>query len=144
MGSGCGHKSLFDIVNHEKLIDAVAERISDGRVLRLIRAFLEADIMEQGHGLAKNVIGTPQGGVISPLLANIYLHYFDVRMAELGYEAVRYADDFLVLCGGEEEAKEALSHVKEILGELELTRIRKRQRQRTFQRALIFLDSPFT
>jgi len=51
-------------VNHEKLIDAVAERISDGRVLRLIRAFLEADVMEEGLGKAKNVIGTPQGGVI--------------------------------------------------------------------------------
>ncbi|MDI6811694.1 MAG: group II intron reverse transcriptase/maturase [archaeon] len=112
-------KAFFDMVNHEKLIDAVAERISDGRILRLIRSFLEADIMEQG--LARNVIGTPQGGVISPLLANIYLHYFDERMAELGYEVVRYADDFLVLCGSEEEAQAALSHVKEILGELELT-----------------------
>jgi retron-type reverse transcriptase len=59
-------KAFFDTVNHEKLIDAVAERISDGRVLRLIRAFLEVDIAEQGQGLAKNVIGTPQGGVISP------------------------------------------------------------------------------
>jgi RNA-directed DNA polymerase len=113
-------KAFFDTVNHEKLIDAVAERISDGRILKLIKAFLEADIMEQGQGLAKNVIGTPQGGVISPLLANIYLHYFDERMAGLGYEVVRYADDFLVLCGSEEEASKALSHVKEILGELEL------------------------
>jgi RNA-directed DNA polymerase len=86
-------KAFFDTVNHEILMDAVAERISDGRVLRLIRAFLKADIMEQGLGLRENVIGTPQGGVISPLLANIYLHYFDERMAELGYEVVRYADD---------------------------------------------------
>ncbi len=86
-------KAFFDTVNHEKLIDAVAERISDGRVLRLIRAFLKADVMEEGQGRAKNDIGTPQGGVISPLLANIYLHYFDERMAELGYEVVRYADD---------------------------------------------------
>ncbi|NQE05102.1 hypothetical protein C5S32_04455, partial [ANME-1 cluster archaeon GoMg1] len=86
-------KAFFDMVNHEKLMDAIAERISDGRVLRLIRAFLKADIMEQGLGLRENVIGTPQGGVISPLLANIYLHYFDERMAELGYEVVRYADD---------------------------------------------------
>ena len=114
-------KAFFDTVNHEKLIDAVAERISDGRVLRLIRSFLKADIMEQGLGLAENVIGTPQGGVISPLLANIYLHYFDERMAGLGYEVVRYADDFLVLCGSEEEARGALFHVKEILEELELT-----------------------
>lgn len=114
-------KAFFDTVNHEKLIDEVAERISDGRVLRLIRSFLEADIMEQGQGLARNVIGTPQGGVISPLLANICLHYFDERMAELGYEVVRYADDFIVLCGSEEEARGALSQVKRVLRELELT-----------------------
>ena len=114
-------KAFFDTVNHEKLIDEVAERISDGRVLRLIRSFLEADIMEQGQGLARNVIGTPQGGVISPLLANICLHYFDERMAELGYEVVRYADDFIVLCGSEEDARGALSQVKRVLRELELT-----------------------
>jgi RNA-directed DNA polymerase len=132
-------KAFFDTVNHEKLIDAVAERISDGRVLRLIRAFLEADIMEQGHGLAKNVVGTPQGDVISPLLANIYLHYFDVRMAELGYEVVRYADDFLVICGSEEEAKEALSHVKEILGELELTLHPEKTKIKNFLEGVDFL-----
>jgi RNA-directed DNA polymerase len=132
-------KAFFDTVNHEKLIDAVAERISDGRVLRLIRAFLEADIMEQGQRLAKNVIGTPQGGVISPLLANIYLHYFDVRMAELGYEVVRYADDFLVLCGSEEEAKEALSHVEEILGELELTLHPEKTKIKNFSEGVDFL-----
>jgi RNA-directed DNA polymerase len=86
-------KAFFDMVNHEKLIDAVAERISDGRVLRLIRSFLEAEVMEEGQGLTESVIGVPQGGVISPLLANIYLHYFDVKMAELGYEVIRYADD---------------------------------------------------
>jgi RNA-directed DNA polymerase len=61
-------KAFFDMVNHEKLIDAVAERISDGRVLRLIKSFLEADIMEREQELAKNIIGAPQGGVISPLL----------------------------------------------------------------------------
>jgi retron-type reverse transcriptase len=77
--------------------------------------------MEQELGLRENVIGTPQGGVISPLLANIYLHYFDEMMAELGYEIVRYADDFLVLCADEEEAKEAIIHVKGILDGLELT-----------------------
>ena len=114
-------KAFFDMVNHEKLIDAVSERISDGRVLRLIRSFLKADVMEHELGLVENVIGTPQGGVISPLLANIYLHYFDERMTELGYRVIRYADDFLVLCRDEGEAGEALSYAKGILGELELT-----------------------
>jgi RNA-directed DNA polymerase len=132
-------KAFFDTVNHEKLIDAVAERISDGRVLKLIKSFLEADIMGQGQGLVKNVIGTPQGGVISPLLANIYLHYFDERMAELGYEVIRYADDFLVLCESEVEAMEALSHVKEILGELELTLHPDKTKIKNFSEGVDFL-----
>ena len=132
-------KAFFDTVNHEKLIDAVAERISDGRVLRLIRAFLEANVMEEGQERAKNIIGTPQGGVISPLLANIYLHYFDERMAELGYEVVRYADDFLVLCGSEEEAEEAISHVKEILEELELTLHPQKTKIKNFSEGIDFL-----
>nr|QNO54791.1 hypothetical protein PNEAJHEF_00015 [Methanosarcinales archaeon ANME-1 ERB7] len=132
-------KAFFDTVNHEKLMDAVAERISDGRVLRLIRAFLKADIMEQGQGLRENVIGTPQGGVISPLLANIYLHYFDERMAELGYEVVRYADDFLVLCEDEEEAKEAITHVREILDELALTLHPEKTKIKNFSEGVDFL-----
>ena len=132
-------KAFFDTVNHEKLIDEVAERISDGRVLRLIRSFLEADIMEQGQGLARNVIGTPQGGVISPLLANICLHYFDERMAELGYEVVRYADDFIVLCGSEEEARGALSQVKRVLRELELTLHSEKTRLKNIREGVDFL-----
>jgi RNA-directed DNA polymerase len=131
--------AFFDMVNHEILMDAIAERISDGRVLRLIRAFLKADIMEQGLGLRENVIGTPQGGVISPLLANIYLHYFDERMAELGYEVVRYADDFLVLCEDEEEAKKAITRVKGILDELELTLHPKKTKIKNFSEGVDFL-----
>jgi group II intron reverse transcriptase/maturase len=132
-------KAFFDTVDHEKLIDAVAERISDGRVLRLIRAFLRADIMEERQGLKKNVMGTPQGGVISPLLANIYLHYFDERMWELGYEVIRYSDDFLVLCETEGEAKEALNHVGEILAELELTIHPEKTRVKNFREGVEFL-----
>jgi len=132
-------KAFFDTVNHEKLIDAVAERISDGRVLRLIRSFLKADIMEQGVGRAKNVIGTPQGGVISPLLANIYLHYFDERMAGFGYEVVRYADDFIVLCGSKEEARVALSQVEKVLRELELTLHPEKTRLKNIREGMDFL-----
>ncbi len=87
----------------------------------------------------KNVIGTPQGGVISPLLANIYLHYFDERMAEFGYEVVRYADDFLMLCGSEEEAEEAILHVKEILEELELTLHPQKTKIKHFSEGVDFL-----
>jgi RNA-directed DNA polymerase len=132
-------KAFFDTVNQEKLMDAIAERISDGRVLRLIRAFLKADIMEQGLGLRENDIGTPQGGVISPLLANIYLHYFDEKMAEFGYEVIRYADDFLVLCGSEKEAKESIIHVKEILGELELALHPEKTKIKNFSEGVDFL-----
>jgi len=132
-------KAFFDTVNHEKLIDAVAERISDGKVLRLIRSFLKADIMEQGVGRAKNVIGTPQGGVISPLLANIYLHYFDERMAGFGYEVARYADDFIVLCGSKEEAREALSQVEKVLRELELTLHPEKTRLKNIREGMDFL-----
>ena len=132
-------KAFFDMVNHEKLIDAVAERISDGRVLRLIRSFLEAEVMEEGPGLTESVIGVPQGGVISPLLANIYLHYFDVKMAEFGYEVIRYADDFLVLCGSKEEANEAISDVKEILEELELMLHPDKTKIKNFSEGVDFL-----
>jgi group II intron reverse transcriptase/maturase len=132
-------EAFFDRVNHEKLIDAVAERVSDGRVLRLIRSFLKADVMEQGLGLTKNLIGTPQGGVLSPLLANIYLHPLDERMTELGYELVRYADDFLVLCRDRAEAKEALKHVEEVLRELELSLNSEKTRLKNFSEGVNFL-----
>lgn len=111
--------AFFDSVDHEKLIDSVAKRVSDGRVLRLIRAFLEAGVMSAGE-FQETMIGTPQGGVISPLLANIYLHNYDKAMTEAGYRVIRYADDFLVLCESEEEAREALKTTERLLGELKL------------------------
>lgn len=84
-------KSYFDTIPHERLMAFVAEEIADGSVLRLIRAWLRAGVMDGGE-VTYPKAGTPQGGVISPLLANIYLHYFDVKMADLGYEVIRYAD----------------------------------------------------
>jgi len=89
----------------------VEERISDGRVLALVRAFLDQDIL---HGLEqwRPTAGTPQGAVISPLLANIYLHPLDELMASRGYRMVRYADDFVVLCKSREEAETALEEIR--------------------------------
>jgi group II intron reverse transcriptase/maturase len=112
--------SFFDIVNQQKLMDLVAEEIADGRVLRLIEAFLRAGIMQEGK--VENLkTGMPQGGVISPLLANIYLHPFDERMTQKGYQIVRYADDILILCRSKREAESALKETKIILeGELKL------------------------
>ena len=103
--------SYFDTIPHARLIERVGERVSDGRLLQLIAAFLHQDIVE---GLKRwtPVGGTPQGAVISPLLANIYLHFLDCHMQERGYRMVRYADDFVVLCRSAEEAQAALTEVK--------------------------------
>ena len=82
----------FDTIPHEPLIDAVAERVADGGVLRLIRLFLEA-LIQDGYRLVRPRAGTPQGGVISPLLANIYLARLDRTLDAEGVRYVRYADD---------------------------------------------------
>lgn len=103
--------SYFDTIPYEPLMDKVSERISDGAVLELIRAFLSQDII-QGMKRWTPVGGTPQGAVISPLLANIYLHSLDRQMKQRGYRMVRYADDFVVLCRTAEQAQAALNEVR--------------------------------
>jgi RNA-directed DNA polymerase len=114
-------KGYFDTIPHGRLVDFVAEEVSDGKVLALIRQFLASKVME-GLELKDVELGAPQGGVISPLLANIYLHYFDAKMADEGYEIIRYADDFVVLCRTEAKAREARARMSQVLeGELELT-----------------------
>jgi RNA-directed DNA polymerase len=101
----------FDSIPHERLMQRVEERISDGRILGLLRDWLAQDIL---RGLERwtPTAGTPQGAVISPLLANIYLHPLDELMAARGYRMVRYADDFVVLCKSREEAAAALAEVR--------------------------------
>jgi RNA-directed DNA polymerase len=112
-------KGYFDSIPHDKLMQQVETRISDGRLLDLIRKYLKQDIMK-GTERWTPTGGTPQGAVISPLLANIYLHPLDVLMAEKGYQMVRYADDFVVLCKTAEEAQAALAEVKNWVQEAEL------------------------
>jgi RNA-directed DNA polymerase len=104
-------ESYFDSIPHERLMQRIEERISDGRVLSLLRSWLRQDIMA---GLQRwtPTEGTPQGAVISPLLANIYLHPLDELMAVRGYRMVRYADDFVVLCKSPEEAAAALTTIQ--------------------------------
>ncbi len=104
----------FDNIDHERLLDEVNRRIADGKVLKLIRAFLEAGVMEEME-VRYGTTGTPQGGVISPLLANIFLHALDEELEARGIAWVRYADDFLLLCETREGAEAALEAVREIL-----------------------------
>ena len=104
-------QSYFDTIPHDALMARVEVKVSDGRVLDLIRGWLTADILK---GLERwtPTGGTPQGSVISPLLANIYLDPLDALMAERGYRMVRYADDFVILCRSREEADAALDLVR--------------------------------
>jgi RNA-directed DNA polymerase len=106
-------KGYFDNIPQGKLLEAVAEHISDGKLLELLRRFLQQGVMETGKGWKPTNDGTPQGAVISPLLANIYLNPLDHLMARGGQEMVRYADDFVILCGSEQEAQETLEQVRQ-------------------------------
>jgi RNA-directed DNA polymerase len=113
-------KSYFDTIPHERLMRRVEEKVSDGRLLDLIRGWLKADIL-QGLERWTPTGGTPQGGVLSPLLANIYLDPLDRLMESRGYRMVRYADDFVILTQTREEAEAALAEVREWVAENGLT-----------------------
>ncbi len=104
-------KSYFDSIPHEQLLKRVKEKISDGRVISLVESFLNQDIME-GMKRWSPTAGTPQGAVLSPLLANLYLHLFDALMTESGRKVVRYADDFVILCQSKAEAEAILAEVQ--------------------------------
>lgn len=108
-------KGYFDSIPHDRLMALVRQRISDGRVLALIESFLKQGIMEPLGWIESEERdeGTPQGGVISPLLANIYLDPVDHLMSQSGYEMVRYADDMVILCPSAEAAQSALATLRE-------------------------------
>lgn len=106
-------KGYFDSIPQDKLEAAVAERIADGAVLELISRFLKQGVMESGKGWSPTEAGTPQGAVLSPLLANIYLNPLDHLMAQRGWVMVRYADDFIILCESQEQAERALAEVRQ-------------------------------
>lgn len=107
-------RKYFDTIPHKGLMNEVAKRIADGRMLDLIEAYLHQGVLEEMQ-LWTPERGTPQGAVISPLLANIYLHPVDVAMQQAGFQVVRYADDMVVLCRTRGEAQAALAKLKEVI-----------------------------
>ena len=107
-------EGFFDHVDQKILMDLVCEKIADGSILDLVEMFLGCGIMNNG-AFEESPEGTPQGGVISPLLANIYLNHFDRRMGESGHILVRYADDFLIFCKTEQDAHKTLAEAGRVL-----------------------------
>jgi len=115
-------KGFFDNINHEKLLGFVSQRINDRRVIKLIRQWLKSGVLD-GDSIHDTDVGTPQGGVISPLLANIYLHEFDLfwtNQTDVHGILVRYADDFVILFRSAHEARKGIELVKQKLAELDL------------------------
>jgi len=109
-------KGFFDNIEHELLIEFIKQKVTDGWVIEIIKSWLTMGVMKDGEYIPTEK-GTPQGGVISPLLANIFLHQFDKVMTERGYKLVRYADDFVVMTKSKRKAKRAYEVVKEIIRE---------------------------
>ena len=109
-------EKYFDSIDKKRLMDEVAKEIADGSLLALINQFLEQDVMD-GMKRWQPEKGTPQGAVISPLLANIYLHPVDVTMTREGYRLIRYADDMVILCTSQEEAERAHARLDTLLAE---------------------------
>jgi RNA-directed DNA polymerase len=106
-------KSYFDTIPHDQLMRLIKERIVDGKVLALLEQYLKAGVLEELKAWQPTEKGTPQGAVISPLLANMYLNPLDHAVARQGWEMVRYADDFVVLCRSEAEAKSVLEYLRQ-------------------------------
>jgi group II intron reverse transcriptase/maturase len=131
----CG---FFDNLPHAVIMEAVAAQVADGNILRLIEKFLRCGVMEEGV-FKPTTVGTPQGGVVSPLLANIVLNHLDWQLHQHGFRFVRYADDFVVLCQTQAQAEEALAVVTQTLTELGLSLSTEKTRITTYGKGYSFL-----
>jgi group II intron reverse transcriptase/maturase len=132
-------QGFFDNLSHRVIMEAVAAEVADGNILRLVERFLTAGVMED-EVFKPTTIGTPQGGVISPLLANIVLNRLDWQLHQAGYRFVRYADDFVVLCQDHQQAQEALECVRQVLeGELGLSLSPEKTKVTTYGKGYDFL-----
>lgn len=128
----------FDNLPHALIKEAVAAQVADGNILNLVEKFLRAGVMENGV-FKPTTLGTPQGGVMSPLLANIVLNHLDWQLHQLGYRFVRYADDFVVLCQTQSQAEEAKTQVTHILHQLGLQLSADKTRIATYGKGYTFL-----
>ena len=137
-------QGFFDNIEHELIIDLVAQKIADGNILKIIRQFLKSGVMEDGK-LKKTTLGTPQGGVISPLLANIVLDVLDQELAKHGYIFVRYADDFLVLAKSTSDIEKAQEIVRDTIENvLKLNLEPNKTKVTTFKQGFDFLGFAFS
>ncbi len=132
-------EAFFDNIPFEVIIRLVAARVADGNILRLIQRFLAAGVMEDGV-FKPTTIGTPQGGVVSPLLANIVLNQLDWALARAGFRFARYADDFVVVSQSYQQSQEALELIQQVLGaELQLRLSPEKTRITTYGKGYEFL-----
>jgi group II intron reverse transcriptase/maturase len=131
-------KGFFDNIPHTVIMAGVAAEVADGNILRLVERFLRAGVMEAGV-FRPTPVGTPQGGVISPLLANIALNRLDWHLHEHGYRFVRYADDFVVLCQNQAQLQEAHALVQAHLTSLGLMLSAEKTRATQFREGFAFL-----
>jgi RNA-directed DNA polymerase len=130
---------FFDNLSHSAIMRELSDVVADGNILRLVEKFLRAGVMEGGK-VRPTRVGTPQGGVVSPLLANIALNVLDWHLHELGFRFVRYADDFVVLCRTKNKAKEALALVEHLLADrLGLTLSPEKTKVTRFHEGFAFL-----
>jgi RNA-directed DNA polymerase len=131
-------KGFFDNIPHPVIMTGVAAEVADGNILRIVERFLKAGVMEEG-GFQATTLGTPQGGVISPLLANIALNGLDWQLHDAGFPFVRYADDFVVFCRSQAQVMEAHGLVQQHLTRIGLTLSAEKTKMTDFRGGFAFL-----